>query len=57
MQKLGDEVAKVNVVMTGEQKKKVEEWRWQQPDKPNLSLAIRRLLDQALENPVRRRRQ
>ncbi|MCK1685626.1 hypothetical protein [Bradyrhizobium sp. 145] len=47
--KLETETKRLNMVAPGSWVKKIDEWRRQQPDLPNISEAIRRLVDLGLE--------
>jgi hypothetical protein len=41
------------VLLTEQQQRKIDEWRRKQPDLPNLSDSIRRLIDLALKDKSR----
>lgn len=47
--KLEDETRRLNMVAPVSWVKKIDDWRRQQPDLPNISEAIRRLVDLGLE--------
>jgi len=49
-QKLDDEVQRLNMVAPTAWVKKIDDWRRREPDLPNLSEAIRRLVDMGLES-------
>ena len=49
MHKLDDEIQRLNMVVPASWAKKVDDWRRKEPDLPNLSEAIRRLVDMGLE--------
>jgi hypothetical protein len=48
--KLDKESRRLNMVAPASWVKKIDEWRRQQPDLPNISEAVRRLVDQGLES-------
>jgi hypothetical protein len=48
-QKLDDEIQRINMVVPTAWVKKVDDWRRREPDLPNLSEAIRRLVEIGLE--------
>ena len=48
--KLGDEIQRLNMVAPAAWVKKIDDWRRREPDLPNLSEAIRRLVDMGLES-------
>ena len=48
--KLDDEIQRLNMVAPAAWMKKIEDWRRREPDLPNLSEAIRRLVDKGLES-------
>ena len=48
--KLDDEIQRLNMVAPASWMKKIEEWRRKEPDLPNLSEAIRRLVELGLES-------
>jgi hypothetical protein len=48
--KLGDEIQRLNMVAPTSWVKKIEDWRRREPDLPNLSEAIRRLVEMGLES-------
>ena len=54
--KLDDDVERLNMVVPAKWLKKVDDWRRREPDLPNLSEAIRRLVDIGLESAKGRRR-
>ena len=47
--KLDDEIKRINMVAPAAWVKKIDDWRRQQPDLPNLSDAIRRLVELGLK--------
>jgi hypothetical protein len=47
--KLDDETKRINMVVPAAWLKKVDDWRRHQPDLPNISEAIRRLVEMALK--------
>ena len=47
--KLDDEIARIHMVMPAAWAYKVDDWRRREPDSPNLSEAIRRLVEMGLE--------
>ena len=47
--KLDDETKRINMVASAAWIKKIDDWRRQQSDLPNISEAIRRLVDIGLE--------
>jgi hypothetical protein len=47
--KLDDEIKRVNMVAPASWVKKIDDWRRQQPDLPNISEAIRRLVELGLK--------
>jgi hypothetical protein len=47
--KLDDEIQRLNMVAPTAWVKKIEDWRRREPDLPNLSEAIRRLVELGLE--------
>jgi hypothetical protein len=47
--KLDDETKRLNMVAPASWVKKIDDWRRQQPDLPNISEAIRRLVEMGLE--------
>lgn len=47
--KLEDETKRLNMVVPGSWARKIDDWRRQQPDLPNISEAIRRLVELGLE--------
>ena len=49
MHKLDDEIQRLNMVVPASWAKKVDDWRRKEPDLPNLSEAIRRLVEMGLE--------
>jgi hypothetical protein len=48
--KLDDEIQRLNMVAPAAWVKKIDDWRRREPDLPNLSEAVRRLVDMGLEN-------
>ncbi|MCS3692050.1 hypothetical protein ABIF07_001034 [Bradyrhizobium elkanii] len=48
--KLEDETKRLNMVAPASWVKKIDDWRRQQPDLPNISEAIRRLVEMGLES-------
>jgi hypothetical protein len=44
---------RLSVLLTEQQQRKIDEWRRKQPDLPNLSDSIRRLIDLALKDKSR----
>jgi hypothetical protein len=53
--KLDDEIQRLNMVVPTAWVKKVDDWRRREPDLPNLSEAIRRLVEMGLESAKRAR--
>ncbi|MEZ0062688.1 hypothetical protein ABIF26_008248 [Bradyrhizobium elkanii] len=47
--KLEDETKRLNMVAPASWVRKIDDWRRQQPDLPNISEAIRRLVEAGLE--------
>jgi hypothetical protein len=47
--KLDDETKRLNMVAPASWVKKIDDWRRQQPDLPNISEAVRRLVEAGLE--------
>lgn len=47
--KLDDEIKRLNMVAPGSWVRKIDDWRRQQPDLPNISEAIRRLVELGLD--------
>ena len=47
--KLDDEIKRINMVASAAWVKKIDDWRRQQPDLPNISEAIRRLVELGLK--------
>ena len=47
--KLDTEIKRFNIVAPAAWAKRIDEWRGRQPDVPNFSEALRRLVDMALE--------
>jgi hypothetical protein len=43
------DIKRINLAVSGAWAKRVEDWRRQQPDLPNMSEAIRRLVEYGLE--------
>jgi hypothetical protein len=48
--KLDDEIQRLNMVAPTAWVKKIDDWRRREPDLPNLSAAIRRLVEMGLES-------
>ena len=48
--KLDDEIQRLNMVAPASWVKKIDDWRRREPDLPNLSAAIRRLVELGLES-------
>ena len=48
--KLEDEVQRMHMVMPASLTKKIDDWRRREPDMPNVSEAIRRLVEMGLES-------
>ena len=48
--KLDDEIQRLNMVVPTKWVKKIDDWRRREPDLPNLSEAIRRLVEMGLES-------
>ena len=55
--KLDDEIQRLNMVVPTAWVKKVDDWRRKEPDLPNLSEAIRRLVELGLEAAKKDRKQ
>ena len=55
--KLDDEIQRLNMVVPTAWVKKVDDWRRKEPDLPNLSEAIRRLVEMGLESAKKTRQQ
>jgi len=55
-QKLDDEIQRLNMVAPTAWVKKVDDWRRREPDLPNLSEAIRRLVEMGLESAKKDRK-
>jgi hypothetical protein len=55
-QKLDDEIQRLNMVVPTAWVKKVDDWRRREPDLPNLSEAIRRLVEMGLESAKKDRK-
>lgn len=51
--KLEDDIKRLNMIAPVSWVKKVDDWRRQQPELPNLSEAIRRLVEMGLEHATR----
>ena len=49
-EKLADEVQRLNMVVPTKWLKKIDDWRRKEPDMPNLSAVIRRLVELGLES-------
>ena len=54
--KLDDEIQRLNMVVPTAWVKKVDDWRRKEPDLPNLSEAIRRLVELGLEGAKKDKR-
>ena len=55
-QKLDDEIQRLNMVVPTAWVKKVDDWRRREQDLPNLSEAIRRLVEMGLESAKKDRK-
>jgi hypothetical protein len=55
--KLDDEIQRLNMVAPASWMKKIDDWRRKEPDLPNLSEAIRRLVELGLEAAKKDRKQ
>ena len=55
MHKLDDEIQRLNMVVPASWAKRVDDWRRREPDLPNLSEAIRRLVELGLESVKKKR--
>ena len=55
-QQLDDEIQRLNMVAPTAWVKKVDDWRRREPDLPNLSEAIRRLVEMGLESAKKDRK-
>ena len=55
--KLADQTEKLHMVVPVEWLTRIDLWRSKQPDLPNLSAAIRKLVDMGLEHAKQQRRQ
>jgi len=55
--KLDDEIQRLNMVVPTRWVEKVDNWRRKEPDLPNLSEAIRRLVEMGLESAKKDRKQ
>ena len=55
--KLDDDIARIHMVVPAAWVKKVDDWRRREPDLPNLSEAIRRLVEMGLESAKKARQQ
>ena len=53
--KLDDEIQRLNMVAPTSWVKKIDDWRRREPDLPNLSEAIRRLVELGLEAAKKKR--
>lgn len=53
--KLDDEIRRLQLVVPVAWAKKVDDWRRKEPDLPNLSEAIRRLVEMGLESAKKKR--
>ena len=53
--KLDDEIQRLNMVAPASWVKKIDDWRRREPDLPNLSEAIRRLVELGLEGAKKAR--
>jgi len=54
--KLDDEIARIHMVVPAAWAHKVDEWRRREPDLPNLSEAIRRLVEMGLASAKQERK-
>ena len=52
--KLDKEIRRLNMIAPASWVKKIDEWRRQQPDLPNISEAVRRLVEQGLESGAKK---
>jgi hypothetical protein len=52
--KLDKETRRLNMVAPASWVKKIDEWRRQQPDLPNISEAVRRLVERGLESGTKK---
>ena len=52
--KLDKETRRLNMVVPAAWVKKIDEWRRQQPDLPNVSEAVRRLVELGLESAAKK---
>ena len=55
--KLNDEIQRLNMVARTSWVKKIDDWRRREPDLPNLSEAIRRLVEMGLDSAKKTRQQ
>jgi hypothetical protein len=55
-EKLGDDVQRLNMVVTAAWVKKIDDWRRKEPDLPSLSAAVRRVVDAGREAKKKERR-
>ena len=55
--KLDDEIRRLQLVVPVPWVKKVDDWRRKEPDLPNVSEAIRRLVEMGLESAKKARQQ
>ena len=49
-----NDIRRINLAVTAAWAKKVEDWRRHQPDLPNMSEAIRRLVEMSLEREAKK---
>ena len=52
--KLDKEIRRLNMIAPASWVKKIDEWRRQQPDLPNISEAVRRLVERGLESGAKK---
>jgi hypothetical protein len=52
--KLDKEIRRLNMIAPAAWMEKIDEWRRQQPDLPNISEAVRRLVDRGLESDTKK---
>jgi len=53
-EKIDDEIKRLNLIVTATQMRRIDQWRGEQVHPPNVSEAIRQLLDLGLDNPAGR---
>ena len=53
--KLDDDIARIHMVVPASWAKKVDDWRRREPNLPNLSEAIRRLVEMGVESAKKAR--